>query len=163
MNVRRLALTAVFATMLAIGGCTSPGEDAKPEDPPQAPPPRAKGEKTKADLLVGKWKLVKHNATLADGYQQTVEYSPDGKLTIWIDNPAKRAKERRGNPRTESGTYRVEGTKLILTLIGPADTSESTVTIDSIAADKLVTTHLSPGAGEGERLFFEFERVPMKL
>jgi len=171
MNARRLVLPAVVAAVIVTGGCTKPkpGEDSRPEAPPQAPPPRAKGEKTKADMLVGKWKRVSaidENGTplpLAEGYKSTVEYTADGKVTIWTDNPATRPTDPDGNPHVMSRTYLVEGDRLISTFETPRKPLEITKTIISITKDKLTTIVRPSEEGSGGHVIGEYERIPQKL
>jgi uncharacterized protein (TIGR03066 family) len=165
MTTRHLTLPAMVLALL-VAGCTYP-DAPKGDDPEQAPPPREKAAKPndpRAALLVGKWKLVKCSAPLLEeGYKSTREFTADGKVTIWTDNPA--AQRRMWpNPETISGTYRLEGGKLILTLGPPGKTQEITLIIESLTRDKLTTsTQPPPGGSPDQRVIGEYERIQQKL
>jgi hypothetical protein len=159
MTARFLAPAAVFATLFVASGCGNPQGDEQP----QVPEKQAHSEKTKGDLLVGKWKLVKHNVRgLPEGFWKTCEFTKDGKVTLCTHNPLE-LDDPEGDPRVESGTYRLEGDSLIITLIGPAATLVSTRTISSVTEDKLVSTYVSPHDASGELQVFEYERIVQKL
>src|SRR5262245_10278811 len=126
MTARSVALTAALTALFAVSGCFGPEPasvaDDKPEakaqpNLPVAPAPRAK--KTKADLLVGKWKLV----------------SQDGKLIIWMEQ------SRDGPEPPRVGTYRLDGEMIWLQTPATAavDAATWSVRIETLTKDKLVT------------------------
>jgi hypothetical protein len=140
-------------------------------DTPEAPPPRAEGEKTKADMLVGKWKMVKHNVSGVVPYEAMEEFGPDGTVTSWTFIPNPRRAHPEGNPHIRTGTYRVEGDKLIITYVGfdivegPKSKVADTCVIQSISVDKLVTAYFNPKNLNDSDYpqVFEYERVQQKL
>ena len=145
MTTRVLILPAILIALFAVLGCSSPN------DPPQATELRLR-EKTKAELLVGKWKLVKRPRGLPEGFQMTAEYTKDGKVTITTNNPLE------DGPEVQIGTYQLDGDKLLRAMGDPANSLHRNVTIESVAEDKLVTSYMS-GA---ERQISEYERIPDK-
>jgi uncharacterized protein (TIGR03066 family) len=143
MTTRLLALPAILVALFAVSGCNGTSET------PQAPEPRSKGEKTKAELLVGTWKLVKRTPPNSKGSQMTFEYTKNGEVTLWKDNPL-------DGREIQMGTYRLEGDTLSLMM--DADPKERNVTIDSITEDRLVTS----GFSGSTPISHEYERVREK-
>ena len=106
MNARRLVLPAVVAAVIVTGGCTKPkpGEDSRPEAPPSTPAPGDQGEKSTAELLVGKWqKVSRGDAKTSDSYILTMTYTHDGAFIIHVE------KSRDGPRPPREGAYRLEG------------------------------------------------------
>ena len=141
MAVRSLALTALFAGMLAAAGCV-PKEDAPEAVGPPAP-------KTVAELLVGKWKQVSKRAGRLDGFELTEDFRSDGTVTLWVNDPGMHLPQ----PQITLGTYRLEGNLLFLNL-GRRE-GEIKITIDEITDDKLVYS----GWVGRERQVEAYERV----
>lgn len=140
MATRALMLPAILV-VLAVAGCSSPN------DQPQAPEPRPKGEKTKAELLIGTWKLVSRTPPPNPFVPMTFEYTKDGKVTLLKNNPLEKGTE------IQTGTYRVEGDILFRTM--DTEPSDRNVTIESITENKLTTSGLSGST----RMVHEYERV----
>jgi hypothetical protein len=165
MTTRRLIPLAIISTLFLCSGCAGPEEVTKTDGQAQATEPRASGDNTKADLLVGKWKLVERDITaLPDpGYKSTREFTRDGQFTKWTDNPATRPGDPGGNPRVQTGVYRVEGNKLILTFVGPVATVERTLIIDTLTPDKLITSCYDPADPGWPPIVAEYERILLKL
>ena len=77
--IRVLAFSAVVIALFTLLACSGPQEPA--------PEPRAKGEKSKADLLIGKWKLVKRTPPMKPFVPMTFEYRVDGTCVLIKKNP----------------------------------------------------------------------------
>jgi hypothetical protein len=152
MTVRLVILPVAFATLFAFAGCTDSSESGKTGSLPQAPEPRLKGEKSKAELLIGTWKFVKQTPPIRPFHPVTYEYTKDGKVTLW-KHPSGHFPwaEEEKEVQVRTGTYRVDGDMLIRSI------HESPVTIVSITEDKLVTSislsdDPAPITGEYERV-----------
>jgi hypothetical protein len=125
MTARFLMPPVAIAALVALSGCPTPDEAAKPgasraEDPEVAPPPRLKGPvgtKTLAELIVGKWRLVREAPAWAVDYQETVEYTADGRYSSTSTYSTQREKKlRRADTQC---LYRLEGNQQhLLTELG---------------------------------------------
>jgi len=90
--------------------------------------------KTTAELLVGKWQLVKRDAGRPAGVQKTIEYTANGEVVILIDNPLDDL------PRGLTGIYRLEG-RTIWRILDPGATPAEHIfafAIQAISEDALV-------------------------
>lgn len=111
MLTRRLVPLAALVPLLLAPGCTAslevPRENAEEKpggEVPVAPAPRAK--KTTAELLVGTWRVVELNGRkVPKGWVYRFTFERDGRLHTF-------AEDEPGRPRSRSGTYSIEGTKL---------------------------------------------------
>ena len=114
--------------------------------------PPTEQPKTMAELLVGKWRLVKYDAGLPAGFKATIEYTKEGRVTMWVDNPLEDMAD------VQTGSYWLEGNTLRMTMDPPAGPRDRTMIIDSITEDKLIET----GWIEKDRHVHEFERIREK-
>jgi hypothetical protein len=97
MNARYV-LSGIVLALLAVAGCAGSG------DTPEAPPPRAQGEKnTTAELLVGTWQAVRVGdiELPPEGFVR-IEYTPEGGVISTVSHP------KRGT-KGKTGTYRLDG------------------------------------------------------
>jgi uncharacterized protein (TIGR03066 family) len=102
-------------------------------DLPQAPEPRPKAEKTKAELLIGTWKLVETlNKQLLPKVDARIEFTKDGKFTTSVNEP------KQGLP-ARSGTYTLNGNTIRLTKVADEDGPDESwdVTIESLTEVEL--------------------------
>jgi uncharacterized protein (TIGR03066 family) len=104
-----------------------------------------------AELLVGKWKFVKSNATPPAEFQGPIEFTRDGNVIVGIENIVK------DTPETH-GVYRMEADTIWIFLEPPLrqNLGRRRVTIDSVTEERLVAVAWS---GENKRDVYEFERV----
>lgn len=140
----RCTLFAALLAFSAAGGCTHPTEqpaapdtvaDEKPKAAglPEAPMPRAK--KTTAELLVGKWWLVKQGDRVMSPLASiTGEYQSDGTFlaqTVGIHE----------RPQKKAGTYQLIRQTIRITSDKSAEEPSKTwdVDIESLTEDELVT------------------------
>jgi uncharacterized protein (TIGR03066 family) len=140
MNMRRILLTAAFV-VLCVMGCTQPVgmpiNEAPPDEKaaiPGAPPPRAK--KTKAELLVGTWKMVQLNGKdVPTGWDVVREFQADGQYAV-------RAKYPNRPLKTDSGTYTVKEDTITFTraAVGEAAARVWDVKIESLSNDELLAS-----------------------
>jgi uncharacterized protein (TIGR03066 family) len=142
MTMRFILFPAILLIAL-VTGC------AVPTDAPERAAPEPQAEKTKAELIVGTWKLVKRTPPNTRGSQKTYEQTKDGKVILWTDNP-------QDGQRIFGGTYRVEGDTLFRNL--NTEVGEFSATIESITVDPLVTS----STDAGERRVYKYERVSGK-
>jgi hypothetical protein len=151
MITQRLIPLAIIYSLLLVAGCAGPEEVAKTDGPAQAPDPRAKVDKTKAELLVGKWKFVKRTPPADPFYPTTYEYTPDGKVTKWR-YPSEQRPWANEQLSISAGTYRIEGETLFTTI---GELTEAKKTIETITEDKLVIVWYSGST----RMVSEYERI----
>jgi hypothetical protein len=105
MTARVFALTAFLAVALA--GCSVSVDPAEP-------PPSANSPADPSELIIRKWKLVKRDPVLVEGFESTYEFGRDGLVTRWMNNPLEP-----DGPETRVGRYRIEGNNLQLSFGGP--------------------------------------------
>ena len=142
----RVLLLPALISLLVASGCFAPGDGPKPDELPQAPPPREK--KTTAELLVGTWKFVKQTPNhTVPGWQATFEFKPDGTVTLWKDCPV-------DGDSLERGTYRVVDDSLRMAM--DTDPHDRKVTIRSITDDTLL---VASDIGAREPQIDEYRRV----
>jgi len=130
MTARSVALTAALTALFAVSGCF------RPREPEQASPPRPQGEKTKADLLVGMWNLVKHDQEAVDPQAGiAAEFTKDGTFIFESTDPTVHAQR-------STGRYTLNGDILRLTTVtdtdGPAGKSWDVVIV-RVTESELVT------------------------
>lgn len=102
--------------------------------------------KTTAEILIGKWKLVRFESGLPKGLQTTISYTKDGKVEIVSKNPFNMMDE------VQYGRYAINDNTIAMTMdIEPHDRS---LVIDTITSERLV---LSGYAGT-RREIHEFEK-----
>jgi len=155
----------VFATTFLLVGCYSHEEPATVDESSQSPQPRQKAEKpkTKAELLVGKWKLVKVTPPPNPPYEATFEFTERNEVTIWFHFPFANPnipQEIRG-PGVRKGTYQLTGNKLKTLIdlgIGPPGPTSNEMTITTLTEDKMVTS----GWSGGTKMIYEDVRVREK-
>jgi hypothetical protein len=110
--ITRYLLIAIAIFAFSLSACSGPenamksDEKTKDESPQESDPPP---KKTKAELLVGKWKLiVSDNETLGFGTNITEEYTKSGKFIF------KSIHLRRGEVDESTGSYELVGDTLRL-------------------------------------------------
>lgn len=143
MKTRCFPSAMLFVAMHLLLGC---GVATNTSDGPEDRESQSKTEKTKAELLVGTWNHVKRTPPKAKGNESTFDYTKDGRVRLRKFNP-------RDGEEIETGTYRVEGSMLLLNM--DTHPTERNVTIELITEDKLVTS----GFSGSTRMVSEYERV----
>jgi hypothetical protein len=118
----------------------------KPKSPVEQP---AEQPQTLAGPLIGKWKLVRHKSRLPASIQATTEYTKDGRVIMWSQNPLENM------PQVQTGTYRLDGNILRIIMDGAADVDDKyrTLTLVSITEDK----HVLSAVEEGDPHVYEYE------
>lgn len=150
---RSLLVQTLLATAGVVAGATAiwfAFIRERPEPQPEEPKP-----KTTAELLVGKWKMVKHNISgLPAGFQSTTEFTNDGEVMIWLNNPVE------AGPQGQIGSYQLEGNTLRMT--GDNWPSpDRTLTIESVTLDRLVMVFRFPRlTPEDARLMEKVRKIP---
>jgi uncharacterized protein (TIGR03066 family) len=117
-RMHRFIIALLACIGVAIVGPSFNGASAKAAD-----------EKKKADLLVGKWEVVKSAEEVPPG--TILEFKADGTMTITIS--------ANGKSLTLEGTYKHEGDKITHMMKGETGKPE-VETIKELKDDKLVTT-----------------------
>jgi uncharacterized protein (TIGR03066 family) len=116
--MRALILTAVTGVFLASGLSA-------------APVPKVK-EKTTEEKLAGKWKLVKTDGTLPEGFEFVIDYKPKGVMEF-IRTP------KEGKATVSEGKYKVlEGDKIEWTVNEFGNERGETSKIKTLTDTKLV-------------------------
>ncbi len=155
MTTRRLVLPAALAVLFAASGCPAP-EDKTPSE--EKAGERGKPAATPGDLatlLIGQWKLVKHNVEgLPAGFDQTVEYTRDGRFTLRNFNPLD------DRDPIITGAYRLEGATIYRTLDRDPTFKPPGLHIDTVTEEKLVTS--GRPRPDQELQVFTFQRLTKK-
>ena len=137
MTTRLLALPAILVALFTVSGCNGSA------DPPQAPEPRAKGEKSKptAELLIGTWKRIMLNGKqVPPDRAEEIEFSANGNYVIRVYNP------KTGEVGIKRGRYTLEGQALRLASESEVDAGQVWVSIvTSITEDEFATSE-PPGS-----------------
>lgn len=130
---------AVFTAVCFLSGCGSQ------TDAPVADELKPGEVKTKADMLVGKWKLVKRTPWMpADTIER--EYKRDGKVVASYYN-------HHDGSRVIPGTYDVDGDTIFHDFNNEG--GRRGAAIETLTADKLVIS----GVADDEMFTTEFERI----
>ncbi len=115
-----------------------------------APVPKAK-DKTTEEKLIGKWKLVKTDTSLPEGFDFVIEYKAKGAMAF-IRTP----NEKDAKPVVSEGKYKVvDGDKIEWTVTEGGDERGETSKIKKLTDDRLI---LEDPEGVKE----EFEKVVEK-
>lgn len=139
-----VAVAAPLLVLALAGGSCMP--------PEVAPPPREVKPKSKAELLIGEWKLVKQSKYQEfRGENETrVEFTKQNKATFRLIS-----KLDPDWPPTK-GTYKLEGDRITFTMEGNRSIQARVyvVKINELTSDKLIYTELGD-----DFMVIEFERV----
>ena len=135
--MRTLTLTAVCVAVLAGGGFA-------------APVPKMK-EKTTAQKLIGKWRLVKTDANFPNTYEFVIDFKPKGEMAF-VRTPANGG----GKPSVAEGKYTVIGDEKIDWKVNESGNERGEVSKIKLLDEKKLVIEDPDGIKE------EFERVVEK-
>jgi uncharacterized protein (TIGR03066 family) len=127
MNTRCFLLPAILVALLAVSWSSA-------DELPQAPPPHVK--KTKAELLVGMWKVLKEgdNETPKD-WMYELTFTAEGKYQARLVKPNQ-------PPQARVGTYKLTGNviRCDIEATGKSAARKVDITIHSITDETLSAT-----------------------
>jgi uncharacterized protein (TIGR03066 family) len=122
--MKALGCVLLVGVVVALAGCGGRRAAEPPASPKVAPEP------VDATKLVGVWELVKGEEGQSDPVGSTIEFTKDGK--IHMESPDKNKKGK------VQGTYRVEGSKLIVTTQPVGKDFDTTYSIQKLTDTTLV-------------------------
>jgi hypothetical protein len=159
---RRFFIIPITLVLISISACSVPDENANGSNGPQTTEP-----KTKAELLIGTWRLVKTTPPRDWLPEMTDEYTSDGRIISTIgpipaELPAHPFERVR---RIEKGKYWIEGEDSFFVLMDNMKENLGHYTIRTITNEKLITyceIITSDDVNGSPDKIYEFERQSKK-
>ena len=152
MTTRLLALPTIIVALVVLTACSGPEALPYADEPPQAPPPRAKEvgpPKPWAELLVGTWKGIKMKGVpVPPELDIRFEFMEGGKFSLIVRDP-------KNGHQVSSGTYILDGNAIRFTSQANANGPGAswTITIESLTNEELNT--VSGPVNERQRYMYK--------